>query len=243
LLRVTIVLAIALIVAFDASDASALSGEHTAHFLATLSGSYTSSAAVTESECVTAGPNGESTPIAPVTTNVSDNATFSARATPVSVEFLDAPPLLAASDHRLLAITVSDTRASGLTGGGAVPGCRGASASDPPAVCATRTHTFEGNVTAGIHGVRLGFLFVRERTFVAFPEDIFDRCILAPGQTWFGKLPILTAPVSATDLFNRHKRVITVSGSASGAISSNGGGQASSGHFSEHFVLTLTRRG
>lgn len=240
--RFAVVLAVALIVAFEASDASALSGQHAAHFLATLSGSYTSSATVTESECVSAGPVGESVPIAPVSTNVSENATFTARATAVSVEFLERPPLLAANDHRPFTITISDTRASGLTGGGAVPGCQPRSLSDPPSDCATRTHSFEGNITAGIHGVRLGFLFVRERSSVDFPEDIFDRCILAPGQTWFGKLPILTAPVSAADLFNRHKRVVTISGSGSGAISSNGGGEASSGHFSEHFTLTLRRR-
>jgi hypothetical protein len=225
-----------------ASDALAIR-IRTATFSASLAGTYTTSAEVTESQCGGADPDGNPQNLPPVKGTVTDRTTFSsARRTKLSTEFIDSPPLFAGGH---LSIRVRVTRTGGLTSSGHVRGCRpGFDASDPPTSCGTRTHTYPGAYLGANHGTGLGFAFLRQGRFVTFPADIFgDACQLGPGQVWFGRLSVLTTPVSTTKLFNRHKHTVTVVGRRSGRSSTHEGDLAASVTFSERFTLTLRRIG
>jgi hypothetical protein len=226
-----------------ANDAQAIR-IRSAHFNASLSGTYTTSAQITEGQCFVNGPNDELVPIAPVTTNASDRVGFSSvRPTRIAVEEFDRPPLAVGSLGRQMSIRVSATRSSGLSSQGRVPGCTPGAASDPTAHCGTRRHTYPGDVIGAIRGSGLGFAFVRRGHFVVFPGDLFDTCVLGPGQLWFGKLSILTAPVSTAKLFNRHRHTVVVVGGRSGRRSVREGNQTAVVTFTERFTLTLRRTG
>src|SRR5205085_12286062 len=83
-----------------------------AQFSASLAGTYTTSAAITESQCGTSGPNGELTNTPPVKGTATERVSFSsARRTRLTVEEFDSPPL--AGGGRM-SIRVRATRASDL---------------------------------------------------------------------------------------------------------------------------------
>jgi hypothetical protein len=228
--------------AFSAADAP---GDRirTAQFTASLAGTYTTSAEITESQCGTTGPNGELVDLPPMKATVSDRTGFSStNRTRLSVEEFGRPPLAAGGRT---SIQVRVTRTSGLTRSGSVRGCRpGLDASDQPTRCGTRAHTYPGGYIGANHGSGLGFTFLRRGIFVDFPTDRFgEDCPLGPGQVWLGRLSVLTAPVSTAKLFNRHRHTIVVVGRRSGHSQERDGDQTSSVTYSERFTLTLKRTG
>jgi hypothetical protein len=215
-----------------------------AQFSVSLAGTYTTSAEVTEAQCGTTGPNGELVDLPPVKTTVSDSTRFSsARHARLIVEEFDRPPLAAGGGG--VSVRIRVTRTSNMTRSGHVRGCRpGLDATDPPTHCGTLTRTYSGAYIGANRGSGLGFTFLRQGHFVAFPNDPFgDECSLGPGQVWLGRLSVLTGPVSTAKLFNRRRHTIVVVARRTARSQVREGDQTAVVTLSERYTLTLRRTG
>jgi hypothetical protein len=232
-----------LLLLLGATEAQAFARRPVARFQASLSGTYTTSATVTESGCdAGVAANGDPIAILPVATAVSDHVMFtSVAATPIRILQIAGPRLLAGHIGHLMMLRVSASRAGGLTSTGAVVGCRPPAPLDRAASCGTHTQTFPGDIVGGTQGLQLGFTFIGAGGNPRAPEDIFNACPLGQGQLWFGKFGVPTASVSASAIFNRHKHTIIITGGRSGEFNLHHANIASVGQFSESYTLTLRR--
>jgi hypothetical protein len=232
-----------LLLLLGVGDAQSLARRPLARFQASLSGTYKTTATITESGC-SAGASANGAPIAipPVTTAVSDHVTFaSVAANPIQVRQIPGPRLLAEHVRHPMMLRVSDSRAGSLTSTGAVAGCRPPTPLDRAASCGTRTETLPTDIVGGTQGLQLGFALIGASGTPRAPEDIFNACPLGQGQLWFGKFVVPAASVSASAIFNRHKRTIIITGGRSGEFNLHHANIASVGQFSESYTLTLRR--
>jgi hypothetical protein len=215
-----------------AADANAIAIRN-AYFDATLSGTFTSSAQVTDTAC-----GG--------TANVTDRVVYSSvrpSRTGVSLDADSNDPLFAGSVGRLMSIKVTATRNSGLSSSGSVPACRPPDPLDPAPDCGTKSRTLAGSVIGGNRGYQLGFQFLRPGHRIDFFGDFFGTCPRAPGQAWFGKMAVRTTPVSTAQIFNRHRRTVVVTIRRSGRTTSQQGRPTSVVTFSEDTTIRLKRVG
>jgi hypothetical protein len=214
-----------------------------ARFQASLAGTYSTAATITESGCdAGADANGHPLPIPPVTASVSDREMFTSVApTPIRIQQIAGSRLSAGRVRRPMMLRVIAHRADGLSSVGAVTGCRPPTPLDHSASCGTRIHTFLGDIVGGDQGFELGFAFMGKGGTPVSPEDIFTDCPLAQGQSWLGKLGVPTAPVSASAIFNRHQHTLIITGGRSGEFNLHRGNIASVGQFNESYTLTLRR--
>ena len=217
-----------------------------ANFKASLTGTYSTSGTITESDCWTPGADDTRNPLPPQTGHASSTDTFSSvRPNVIQVGHIRGEPLGSGRLHPngVMQLKVSSTRTSMLGRYGTVNGCQPPAFDEPPSDCGTKTGTYGADIVGPRKGQALGFTFIKSHAYIYQPDDPFTECGLSPGENWIGHVNCPMAKVSLAKLFNPRAHKIVLRASASKTVSDpDPSDQTSAGStYTESYRLTLIR--
>ena len=217
-----------------------------ANFKASLTGTYTTSGAVTESDCWAPDSDGNRVPLPPQTGHVTSTDAFgSVRPNVIQVGHIRGEPLGSGRLHpnRVMPLKVTSTRTGTLGPYGSVNGCTPPPFDEPPSDCGTKTATYGADIVGPRKGQALGFTFIRANAYIYQPDDPFTACGLSPGEKWMGFVNCPMAKASLARLFNPrvHKIVLRASVSKPTGDPDPSDQMGASSTYTESYKLTLIR--
>jgi hypothetical protein len=211
-----------------------------ASFTARVSGTYTSTGTVTNTQCQRLDAQDN-----PVNYTATGTATESTTFKATKGARFDVTKTKGQSGLRAggfpIPVSASMKRATTLDESTEPKGCKLRRLPLPPN-CGTKRKPYKLNVF-GLRGGGFSYNF-SSRFSTITPEDPFT-CPLAEGGDWWARVRAITAKVSAAKLFNRGVKTIVAKASVtkSPKRSSTGQGYSTSTTETLRWTLTLTRRG
>jgi hypothetical protein len=211
-----------------------------AQFTARISGTYTSSGTVTNTQCHRVDDEGNSTTYTATGTS-SESTTFKATKGALFEVSKTTGERIPSAGGFPIPISASITRTSTLDETTEPKGCNPGGFPLRPN-CGTKRKAFQLSVFGRKTG---GFSYNFIRRFSSYtPEDPFT-CPLAEGGRWWGRFPTSTAKVSYAKLFNRSIKTIVVQAKVTKSPKSSSASQGYTAATTEtlSWKVTLTRRG